>query len=192
MAAKYINVIQSQLHQTLWCDEKVYEAFNVKNLKRDPNIFLSRFVEKRKINNYCPIRELRGKDGVFTKHHIGTKFSVGYFLGTYMTEENYNSLSEEEQYNDYSVDIVDTKIGTIVVIPNDKSITMQYINDNRNLYNNSKRKIQANVEWVIEEYKNGLPLLKIQTTKSIRKNNQVYIDYGPEYWSSRGFSVDNA
>ena len=192
MTAKYIDVIQSELNPTLWCDEKIYEAFDVKNLKRDKNIFLSKFVEKRKINNYCPIPQLRGKNGVFTKHDIGSKCALRYYLGTYMTEANYNELSEEEQYNDYSVDIVDTKVGTIVVIPNDKSITMQYINDNRNLYNDSKRQIKANVEWVIEEYENGLPLLKIQTTKSIKKNNQLYINYGPKYWFSRGFSVDNA
>ena len=188
MTSRGLFVSQSSIHNTLWFDDTTYKAFKVKKLKPSNDIFPSQFVSKRIVNNHCPIASLRGSNGIFADYNLYTRTTVGYMLGTYFIEANWNKLTEPEKYRDYSVD-VDTKIGTIVIVPNDSAIILRYLNDNRCLDRSSKRQIKSNVEFVTEMYANKLPLVKIQTTKYIKKNGQLYLNYGVTYWKSRGYRI---
>ena len=57
---------------------------------------------------------------------------------------------------------------------------LQWINDGKK---NCKQNL-CNVEFV-EDVIYGIPLVKLVAIKNIKKNEQIYVDYGDAHWKSR-------
>lgn len=186
MSCNGVTVIQSKIHHTIWCDEEIYNQFNVEKSTKFHHIKLSQSVQKRVVPMTCAIKEIRGKYGIFAKQYIPSKICIGYFLGSYVTEENFKKLTVKEQMIHYAVDIEwgDQK-KKIIIIPNNRRIIMQFINDCKSISHSLNRKINHNCEFIIEIPEKQLPLVKVVTTKAIRRNCQLYINYGNAYWNSR-------
>lgn len=126
----------------------------------------------------CPIKEIRGTKGAFAKQDISKNVTIGHYLGIMWSKKNYYEHGNCDK-QDYAISV---KVGreTFIIEPQSNEMLLQYINDGRN---GSKKNLN-NCEF-IQQNINGVPMVAVITTTLIKKNKQLYIDYGNTFWTSR-------
>ena len=136
---------------------------------------------KRKVSkNRYKIEALRNQYACFSSKLVGSGQEMGHYLGTIWTPKNYYFFGNPEK-KDFVIKTHDHQNRPFIIEPYDDKMLLQWINDGKR---NCKQNL-CNVEFV-EDQIYGIPLVKIVAIKNIKKNEQIYVDYGDAYWISRG------
>lgn len=158
------------------CVEKVGLGKKWQNKKKNRNQLLKR---QQIPKDYTLIPVLREQYGCFAQQSLKRGFELGLYKGHIFTKKNYDIYGEENK-EDFSILTHDSKQRPYVIEPFDDNMVFQWINDGKR---NSPRNL-CNVEFR-ECQLFGVPLVKVITTKKIEKNEQLFVDYGDEYWQGR-------
>jgi SET domain-containing protein len=107
--------------------------------------------------------------GLFAKKTIEKGDVIGIYSGERMTKAAFDLQNPESDYG-YEV-----KIGHVIDAKNTQSTTMRYANDAL-----SKRKTNARFST---NFQVSPPVVKVKATKRIARLKEIFLSYGPAYWS---------
>ena len=138
-----------------------------------PKKMIFDLIERREINH----RRL-GKYGVYATRDLCINTTIGIWTGMYWTESEYQKLNEEDQAVDYAISFeFERKI--FYITPSTDNPVM-WVNDGRITKN-----INRHNSYFIQRQYGDFPLVCLVTSENIIKGEQIYCDYGEDYWSSR-------
>ena len=148
----------------------------------------------RVVTNCGEISVLLGQKETFTKMDIDCGVILGQYVGNEMLSKEYDDI-----YNGTKEEMKHLTFlhGENVKLPNGKQITINidgigagttspllYINDGRKdmemIPTTRDKQKRINCEYV-SVLCNGYPLILVRTTKKIKKNESLWIDYGANY-----------
>ena len=160
------------------------------NLNDDPhsndpyikkNLKLKDIVEIRIIDTNCCNKNLIGQKGIYTKNNqtLAEDVILGFYNGRRYTINEYESFALKE-FENYSI----STCHDVVIEPIDHNMILQYINDGRKKVHSKYTSKYFNVE-ALEVVVDNVPSIVMYTTKKIKSNEQLFFDYGDEYWIRR-------
>ena len=164
----------------VWVDEDCVENVGIgkKLQKRKKN--RNQLLKRQQIpKDYTLIPGLREQYGCFAQQSLKRGLDLGLYKGHIFTAKNYEYYGKKNK-EDFSISTHDSQQRPYVIEPFDDNMVFQWINDGKK---NSPRNL-CNVEFR-ECQLFGVPLVKVITTKKIKKNEQLFVDYGDSYWKSR-------
>ena len=135
--------------------------------------------------DYSLMPVLREQYGCFAQKSLKKGLKLGLYRGHIFTVENYDQYGKENK-EDFSILTHDSKQHPYIIEPFDDNMLFQWINDGKR---NSPRDL-CNVEFQECELF-GVPLVSVITTKKIEKNQQLFVDYGDNYWKYREQEAKN-
>ena len=173
--------IESPISPNLWLGPKASKVFNqLSNIKLNEMLY-NKLVIKKKVTRNCEISAIIGQYGLYAKEKIFKNQIIGYYLGTIWSKEEYLNLSDRylQKYHNYAINF-DSKW---IIDANNINMQLRYINDGLHS-KNDKGKTYYNVKFE-SMYFNTYPVVRCKAIKIIDKNEQLFVNYGKEYWQSR-------
>ena len=164
----------------VWLDPDVKRMVGVG--KRNPRLNISSdsyMFRKRISSTRSEIPQLKKQYGCFALDFIDVGVCLGVYTGIIYTPRNYESCKKSHK-TDYVIKTHDCKHQTYYIEPYDDKMLLQWINDG----NHNSPVDLNNVEFVECEI-DHIPLIKVVSIKRIRKNQQIFVDYGKAYWKAR-------
>ena len=146
-----------------------------------------KFVKRQQISkDYQQIPALRQQYGCFARKSIKIGKNLGFYKGHIYTKTNYEKYGQSNK-EDFTITTHDCEQRPYVIEPFDDNMPLQFINDGKKGCSSNL----CNVEFQ-EGQLFGIPLIQVVTIKNINKNEQLFVDYGDQYWNSRkGDNVKN-
>ena len=140
----------------------------------------NKLVFKKKVPKTCKISAIIGEYGIYAKTKIKPGQIVGYYLGTVWSKSEFNSLSDRHHnlYDDYAISCFEW-----IIDATDLNMKLRYINDG--LHGDNEGENYYNVKFE-ECYFQKCPVVRVKAIKLIQRNEQLFVDYGKNYWITRG------
>ena len=169
----------------VWVDEDCVENVGIgKKQRQQRKKYGNQLLKRQQIpQDYTLIPGLRGQYGCFAQQSLKKGLDLGIYEGHIFTKTNYEQYGQENK-EDFSISTHDSQQRPYVIEPFDDNMIFQWINDGKR---NSPKNL-CNVEFR-ECQLFGVPLIQVITTKKIKKNEQLFVDYGDKYWKSREQSM---
>ena len=164
----------------VWVDPDAKRMLGVGKSLPDLDVYCESFMFKKKVSkNRCKIEALRQQYGCFASKLVVFGSVMGHYLGTVWTPKNYYFFGNPDK-EDFVIKTHDAQNRPFIIEPYDDKMLLQWINDGKR---NCKQNL-CNAVFV-EDVIYGIPLVKVVAIRNIKKNEQIYVDYGDAYWKSR-------
>ena len=141
----------------------------------------SSYVYKKKITDKRTYKPLHGQFGIFASKNIKIGQELVIYTGKYVSQREFNTIKKEDLDYVYRIEPDDEKATTWFIVPNGKGLA-EFVNDGRRTTSRGVKKY--NNGKFVEKYWHGFPIVTIEATKRIKKNDQIFVDYGDAYWKS--------
>ena len=164
----------------VWVDPDAKRMLGVGESFPNLDVYCESFMFKKKVSkNRCKIEALRQQYACFASKLVVFGSVMGHYLGTVWTPKNYYFFGNPDK-QDYVIKTHDAQNRPFIIEPYDDKMLLQWINDGKR---NCKQNL-CNAAFV-EDVIYGIPLVKVVAIRNIKKNEQIYVDYGDAYWKSR-------
>ena len=154
---------------------------------------------KKNSKHRSVITDIACEMGVYMRWDAEQDTTIGYWTGNIFTPQNYYYYGNPQKV-DYAIS-THFKGKEYVIDPDDMNIP-QFINDGcmdvaarvKSIRNKGKRRSSKKSQSQISNLNNvtfkecivgGLPGIEIVTLRYIYRNEQLYVDYGDQYWLTR-------